>query len=105
MAGVVAGGAGMGWVVEVEAVVGDEGALGECGLGGAELHVAVDGDGVAGEDLAAERWARASESAVLPEAVAPRMTMRGRMTNGFRSGSPTGTPPPRKCAKSSNDCT
>ena len=54
MAGVVAGGAGVGWVVEVEAVVKDEGALGEGGLGGAELHVAVDGNGVAGEDLAAE---------------------------------------------------
>jgi len=54
VAGVVAGGAGLSGVVEVEEMVGDEAALGGRGLGGAELHVAIDGDGVAGEDLGTE---------------------------------------------------
>ena len=35
-------------------MVRDAGALGERGLGGADLHAAVDGDGVAADDLAGE---------------------------------------------------
>ncbi len=54
VAGVVAGGAGLGGVVKVEQVVRDEEALRGRRLGGADLHVAVDGDGVAGEDFALE---------------------------------------------------
>ncbi len=54
MPGPVAGGEGLVGVDEVEAVVGDEGAIFRGGLGGADLHAAVDGDGVAGEDFGGE---------------------------------------------------
>ena len=54
MAGVVAGGAGFVGVVEIEQVVWDEESFGGRGFGGAELHVAVDSDRVAGEDLGVE---------------------------------------------------
>ncbi len=43
-AAVVSGGAGLVWGEDVDEVVGDAFALGECGLGGADLHAAVDGD-------------------------------------------------------------
>jgi hypothetical protein len=51
VAGIVASGRRLGGVVEVEQVVWDEETLFGRGFGGADLHVAVDGDGVAGEDL------------------------------------------------------
>ena len=55
-AGVVAGGAGLVGGEDIDEVVGDAGAFGESGLGGADLHAAVDGDGVAGDDLAGEAF-------------------------------------------------
>ena len=51
---VVAGGAGLVGPDDVDHVVLDEGALFAGGLGGADLHLAVDGDGVATDDLAVE---------------------------------------------------
>jgi hypothetical protein len=51
---VVAGGAGLVRLEDVDEVVGDAGALGERGLCGADLHAAIDGDGVATDDLAGE---------------------------------------------------
>jgi hypothetical protein len=53
-AAIVSGGA---WSVgrkDVDEVVGDAGALGKSGLGGADLHAAIDGDRVAGDYLAGE---------------------------------------------------
>ena len=52
--GVVAGGAGLVGIVEVDEMVGNFGALDGRGLGGADLHVAIDADGVAGEDFCVE---------------------------------------------------
>ena len=51
-AGVVAGGAGFVGREDVDEAVGNEGALDQCGLRGANLHTAVDGDRVATDDLA-----------------------------------------------------
>ncbi len=51
VAGPIASGEGLVGIDEVEAVVGDAGAVFAGGLGGADLHAAVDADGVAGEDL------------------------------------------------------
>ena len=48
----IAGGKGLIGVDDVEPVMRDEGALVGGGLGGANLEVAVDGDGVAADDLA-----------------------------------------------------
>ena len=53
-AAVVAGGAGLVGPGDVDQVVRDEGALFVRGLGGADLHLAIDGDGVAADDLAVE---------------------------------------------------
>jgi len=54
LAGVVAGGEGVVGGGDVDEVMGDEGALGERRLGGAEVHAAVDGYGVATDDFAVE---------------------------------------------------
>ena len=54
LARVVAGGEGMVGGGDVDEVVRSEGALGERGLGGAQVHAAVDGYGVATDDFAAE---------------------------------------------------
>ena len=54
VAGPVAGGEGLVGIDEIEAVVGDEGAVFEGGFGGADLHAAEDADGVAGEDFGGE---------------------------------------------------
>ena len=54
LAAVVAGGAGFVGPCDVDHVVLDEGALFVGRLGGADLHLAVDGDGVAADDLAVE---------------------------------------------------
>ena len=51
-AGVVAGGGGLVRVEQVEAVVGDAGAVGGRGFGGADVHAAIDRNRVAGEDFA-----------------------------------------------------
>ena len=53
-AAVVAGGEGLVGRGDVEQVVRDAGALVGRGLGGADLQAAVDGDGIAGDDLAGE---------------------------------------------------
>ena len=54
LAAVVAGGAGLVGPGDVDHVVRDEGALLVGWLGGADLHLAVDGYGVAADDLAVE---------------------------------------------------
>jgi hypothetical protein len=54
LSAVVAGGAGLVGPGDVDHVVLDEGALVVGGLGGADLHLAVDGYGVAADDLAVE---------------------------------------------------
>ena len=54
LAAVVAGGAGLIGPGDVDHVVLNEGALFVRGLGGADLHLAVDGYGVAADDLAVE---------------------------------------------------
>ena len=54
LAGVVAGGEGMVGGGDVDEVVRNEGALFERGLGGAEVHAAIDGYGVATDDFAVE---------------------------------------------------
>ena len=54
LTGVVAGGEGMVGGGDVDEMVLDLGALGERGLGGAEVHAAVDGYGVATDDFAVE---------------------------------------------------
>src|SRR5579875_1328940 len=51
-AGVVSGGGRLVRVKQIEAMVRDPRALGEGRLGGADVHTAVHGDGVAGEDFA-----------------------------------------------------
>ena len=51
-AAVVSGGAGSVWRKNVDEVMGDAGALGQRGLGGADLHAAIDGDRIATDDLA-----------------------------------------------------
>src|SRR5471030_2694544 len=48
-AGVIAGGAGLVRPVEIEAVMRDTGALSGSGLGGADVHELVDGDGIAAD--------------------------------------------------------
>ena len=53
-AAVVSGGAGLVGRGDVDEVVRDAGALGQGGLGCADLHAAIDGDGVAGDDFAGE---------------------------------------------------
>jgi len=53
-AAVVAGGAGFVGGEDVDEVVRDAGALGQSGFSGADLHAAVDGDRVAGDDFAGE---------------------------------------------------
>ncbi len=52
VAAVVAGGEGFGGVDDVDQVVRGLAAFGWRGLGGADLHFAVDGDGVATDDFA-----------------------------------------------------
>ena len=59
LAAVVACGAGFVGPGDVDHVVLDEGALFARGLGGADLHLAVDGDGVAADDLAVELFGEA----------------------------------------------
>lgn len=54
LAGVVAGGEGVIGCGDVDEVVGNLGALGEGGFGGAEVHAEVDGYGVATDDFALE---------------------------------------------------
>ena len=56
---VVAGGAGLVGPCDVDHVVLDEGALFVRGLGGADLHLAVDGYGVATDDFAVELFGEA----------------------------------------------
>ena len=68
---------------------GIEGALFARGLGGADLHLAVDGDGVAADDLAVELFGEASASEVLPLAVGPARTMSGASARHHR-------PPPAR---------
>ena len=82
-AGVVAGGAGFVRRVEVDAVVRDTCALGEGGLGGADLHAAIDGDGVAGDDFAGESLGEGGASAILPLAVGPATTTAGSLARGL----------------------
>ena len=55
-AAVVAGGEGFGGVGDVDQVMGDLAAFGWGGFGGADLHLAVDGDGVAADDLSGEAF-------------------------------------------------
>ena len=59
LAAVVACGAGFVGRGDVDHVVLDEGALFARGLGGADLHLAVDGNGVAADDLAVELFGEA----------------------------------------------
>ena len=51
---VVSGGEGFGGVGDVDQVVRDAAALGWRGLGGSDLHLSVDGNGVATDDLSGE---------------------------------------------------
>ena len=53
-AAVFARGEGLVGIGDVDEVMGDAGAVFECGLGGAEVHAAIDGDGIAGDDFAVE---------------------------------------------------
>ena len=59
LAAVVSGGAGLVGPGDVDHVVLDEGALFVRGLGGADLHLAIDGDGVAADDLTVELFGEA----------------------------------------------
>ena len=59
LAAVVAGGAGLVGPGDVDHVVLDEGSLVARGLGGADLHLAIDGDRVATDDLAVELFGEA----------------------------------------------
>jgi hypothetical protein len=51
---VVAGGEGLVGVGDVDEVMRDAGALFGCGFGGAEVHAAIDGDGIATDDFSVE---------------------------------------------------
>jgi hypothetical protein len=53
---VVAGGEGLVGVGDVDEVMRDAGALFGCGFGAAEIHAAIDGDGIATDDFAVEAF-------------------------------------------------
>ena len=67
-AGVVAGGEGGAGIADVDEVVGELGLLSRGGLGGAEVHPAIDGHRVATDDFALEELAEGEREGGFPAA-------------------------------------